>query len=657
MKRTLLILIAVLMVGPVMGQYTDRTPYRVVCGGNGYDGAWSSGGWTWEEFCEKYDGNLAGDAGFLKYVFDSAGIYKPALRNYLGPYCGPHEVALYNRDHPEYQYAQRLTDEVNNWYYVYMKHYMDSIGVSPESLVVHILDTAYSVWVKSDAITRTVSNANALNYSERRQTHQYFNNTSGDTAFYPAGYCWTLNGRCSYTIEAVRYAYSRHMIEDSATDGIGPIGGHWTAGFYDNYQEYDLPLYGYWTPSAYSGGPTAGFDWYECHNITNADSAWKFKAGSFDHAAAEIDRELGPHGYIGVANAPLGNNCQRNLGRLIDSVRGVSFEGYIDYTKRWSTWKQIYAMAETCAVHPAVVDGWVGFCDFLSSTDPANWRHDSARVYGVQYGMFLTFMDTNSCFTPLRRFNHPESWAALFENNFGAPCGRPEFIDTNNAASPIGDYDDDADVLVRRSFDSGNVYVYVRTAGPSSNFTTDSMKVSLTGSWYLLNYTMSGSAFGSTPVDSFWIKPYQCVIVANEPGFTTPKKTTATGLIGAPNYEVTYPEIYRTPSTFTFAGTEGGANPASQSLNISNSGIGSLVWTVSEDSSWLLLSPGSGINTGTVTVSCNISGLPVGTRTAYISIAATGASNTPQTCLVSLTISAAPVEGDVVGNKKVRTRL
>ena len=102
--------------------------------------------------------------------------------------------------------------------------------------------------------------------------------------------------------------------------------------------------------------------------------------------------------------------------------------------------------------------------------------------------------------------------------------------------------------------------------------------------------------------------------------------------------------ISRTPSSLSASCTQG-ANASSQTFQVSNSGGGTLSYTISDDASWLSCTPTSGTSTGeqdTITVSYSTSGLAAGTYSGTITIAATGASNTPQTIPVSLTVNAAP---------------
>jgi len=104
----------------------------------------------------------------------------------------------------------------------------------------------------------------------------------------------------------------------------------------------------------------------------------------------------------------------------------------------------------------------------------------------------------------------------------------------------------------------------------------------------------------------------------------------------------TEPNISFSPRSFSFWVVEAGANPASQTLEVWNSGIGSLDWSLSSSAAWLSLNPTSGSSTGerdAVTLSVNIAGMSAADYSATITISAPGAANTPQTVSVSLTIA------------------
>ena len=93
------------------------------------------------------------------------------------------------------------------------------------------------------------------------------------------------------------------------------------------------------------------------------------------------------------------------------------------------------------------------------------------------------------------------------------------------------------------------------------------------------------------------------------------------------------------PSSLVFSGTGGGASPAAQTFAVSNTGSGTLSWAASDSAGWLVLSPMSGTNNGSVTANVNMTGLAAGTYNTAISVTAPGA--TTKTISVSLTLTAA----------------
>jgi len=101
------------------------------------------------------------------------------------------------------------------------------------------------------------------------------------------------------------------------------------------------------------------------------------------------------------------------------------------------------------------------------------------------------------------------------------------------------------------------------------------------------------------------------------------------------------PAIDANPLSFSFDAQQGETTLLTDTLQISNSGDGTLDWAVSDDADWLTLSPASGSSTGErnkVTVSVDINSLDAGNYTANITISASGASNSPQTIAVKLSI-------------------
>jgi len=110
------------------------------------------------------------------------------------------------------------------------------------------------------------------------------------------------------------------------------------------------------------------------------------------------------------------------------------------------------------------------------------------------------------------------------------------------------------------------------------------------------------------------------------------------------------PAIALSPSSLSFSATAGGANPAAQNVSVTNSGSGTLAdvtTTISygSGSNWLSVSRSGSGNSQTLANSVNISGLAAGTYTATVSVYSTGASNSPQSYLVTLTVSSSQQPG------------
>lgn len=101
----------------------------------------------------------------------------------------------------------------------------------------------------------------------------------------------------------------------------------------------------------------------------------------------------------------------------------------------------------------------------------------------------------------------------------------------------------------------------------------------------------------------------------------------------------TQPTISASPGSLSFSATVGGANPANQTISITNSGGGTLTWAASDNATWLTITPTSGTAPSTLTASVNISGMAAGTYNGTISISATGATNTPFSIPVTLTVN------------------
>jgi hypothetical protein len=100
-----------------------------------------------------------------------------------------------------------------------------------------------------------------------------------------------------------------------------------------------------------------------------------------------------------------------------------------------------------------------------------------------------------------------------------------------------------------------------------------------------------------------------------------------------------------TTGQMSFTATEGGADPVAQSLIIADSGSGTgiMAWTLTQDSSWLTVTPMSGSVYDTVSASISISGMAAGTYKDTIVVTCAEADNTPESIAVVLTINAVDV--------------
>ena len=104
---------------------------------------------------------------------------------------------------------------------------------------------------------------------------------------------------------------------------------------------------------------------------------------------------------------------------------------------------------------------------------------------------------------------------------------------------------------------------------------------------------------------------------------------------------VAQPVIGVSPTSLSFAATQGGATPVTQTVSISNSGGGTLSWAANDNAPWLTISPASGTGNGAVTLTVTSGSLAAGTYNSTVTVQASGASSV--TVPVTLTVATAPV--------------
>jgi hypothetical protein len=100
------------------------------------------------------------------------------------------------------------------------------------------------------------------------------------------------------------------------------------------------------------------------------------------------------------------------------------------------------------------------------------------------------------------------------------------------------------------------------------------------------------------------------------------------------------PAISYSPASLS--STQGGANLGNMTLEIWNSGGGTLNWSLTDDATWLSENPTGGSSTSEhdiVVVSVDTRGMSAGDYSANITITAHGVGNSPQTVPVSLHVA------------------
>jgi hypothetical protein len=176
-----------------------------------------------------------------------------------------------------------------------------------------------------------------------------------------------------------------------------------------------------------------------------------------------------------------------------------------------------------------------------------------------------------------------------------------------------------------------------------------------------LTNTGGGTLSYTTSSDSAWLSvtpgtgnaPQTLQVGANIAGlapntYTGHITVTAAGATGSPGtitvtltVNAAAPVLTLSPTSVSVSATQGGSNPASSPVSLTNTGGGTLSYTTSSDSAWLSVTPASGSAPQTLTVAANIAGLAANTYTGHITVTAAGATGSPGTITVTLTVTAA----------------
>ncbi len=193
-----------------------------------------------------------------------------------------------------------------------------------------------------------------------------------------------------------------------------------------------------------------------------------------------------------------------------------------------------------------------------------------------------------------------------------------------------------------------------------SSITPDPQTFSVSSSGTPLSYTVTAQAgtgdnwlsatpsAGSTPgvvtvavnPGSLAVGTYTGTIRLESAGASNSPQTVAVTLVVSAT-----PMLLVAPSTLTFNYQVNALIPPAQVLTLKSSGtqLASIATvTTASGQNWLAVSPAVSTTPGTLSVSVNPVGLPVGTYTGTITVSAPNASNTPQNVAVTLVVSTSP---------------
>jgi Viral BACON domain len=83
-------------------------------------------------------------------------------------------------------------------------------------------------------------------------------------------------------------------------------------------------------------------------------------------------------------------------------------------------------------------------------------------------------------------------------------------------------------------------------------------------------------------------------------------------------------------------------DPAPVDVDVTNSGGGTLTFTATSDSPWLMVTPGNGTAPESIGITATLGTLAVGTYTGHVTVTAAGAQGSPATITVTLAVASPP---------------
>ncbi len=107
-------------------------------------------------------------------------------------------------------------------------------------------------------------------------------------------------------------------------------------------------------------------------------------------------------------------------------------------------------------------------------------------------------------------------------------------------------------------------------------------------------------------------------------------------------FRIRQPVLSVTPSSLSDNAQQGDTAKKTKTLNVTNTGGGTLPWSVTTDTTWLNVTPSGGTGAGSITVTLNPAGLATGTHTGHVTVTSAGATGSPAQITVTFTITPPP---------------
>jgi hypothetical protein len=231
--------------------------------------------------------------------------------------------------------------------------------------------------------------------------------------------------------------------------------------------------------------------------------------------------------------------------------------------------------------------------------------------------------------------NSPQSYTVSFTVNAASPAIALSPTSLNFSATVGGGNPSAQNVTVSNS------------GGGTLASPTTSINYSQGSGWLSVNCTGSSAPYtcATQPATgSLAAGTYNATVsVASSGATNTPQTYTVAFTVNAAP-----PAISLSPTSLSFSATQGGGNPSAQNVTVSNSGGGTLAVpttsiTYHSGSGWLTVTEQGSSAPYTLVTQPTTGSLAAGTYTATVSVASSGATNTPQTYTVSFTLTSGSV--------------